>query len=119
MRTGVEHNLENSGYLIFCYQRGSGFTEIRREIASKPKWFLAGWGNVLRVLPGKFEGILEFPKNGFPDIFAFKSSRTVFIEVKAPNGKRSELQKYRIEQLTKEGFTAFFCDDLNQLNKYL
>ena len=55
---------------------------------------------------------IQLSKNGFPDIFAFRSGTTIFIEVKAPNGIRSELQKYRIEQLTKQGFTAFFCDNL-------
>lgn len=58
---------------------------------------------------------IQLSKNGFPDIFAFKNGRTIFIEVKAPNGKRSELQKYRIEQLTKQGFTALFCDDFNDI----
>lgn len=53
---------------------------------------------------------IQLSKNGFPDVFAFKKARTIFVEVKEPSGKRSELQKYRIEQLNKELFTAFFCD---------
>ena len=66
---------------------------------------------------------ITLSKNGFPDIFAFRSGITIFIEVKAPNGKRTELQKYRIEQLKSQGFTAFFCDNYDffktQLNKLL
>ena len=54
---------------------------------------------------------IKLSENGFPDIFAFKNSRAIFIEVKSPTGVKSELQKYRIEQLTKQGFTAFFCDN--------
>ncbi len=57
---------------------------------------------------------IQLSKNGFPDIFAFKNAKTIFIEVKAPNGKRSELQKYRIEQLTSQGFIAFFCESLDE-----
>lgn len=60
---------------------------------------------------------IQLSKNGFPDIFAFKNTKTVFIEVKAPNGKRSELQKYRIEQLTAQGFTAFFCESLDEFKQ--
>lgn len=57
---------------------------------------------------------IQLSKNGFPDIFAFKNSKAVFIEVKAQNGKRSELQKYRIEQLISQGFKAFFCESLDE-----
>lgn len=58
---------------------------------------------------------IQLSKNGYPDLFCFKNERAVFIEVKAPNGKRSELQKYRIEQLTAHGFTAFFCDNFENM----
>lgn len=57
---------------------------------------------------------IQLSKNGYPDIFAFRSGITIFIEVKAPTGKCSELQKYRIEQLTAQGFTAFFCESLDE-----
>ena len=50
-------------------------------------------------------------QSGFPDIFAFKSGQTIFFEVKAKNGVRSQLQQYRIEQLQQQGFTAEFVDD--------
>ena len=62
---------------------------------------------------------IHLSKNGFPDIFAFKNSRTIFIEVKSKKGIRSELQKYRIEQLTKQGFLAFFCDDFDQFKQII
>ena len=60
---------------------------------------------------------IQLSKNGFPDIFAFKDGKTIFIEVKSKKGIRSELQKYRIEQLTKHGFLAFFCDDYEQFKQ--
>lgn len=43
-------------------------------------------------------------KNGIADILALKDGKTLFIEVKQPNGVLSELQKLRIKQLTDLGF---------------
>lgn len=42
--------------------------------------------------------------NGIPDLIALKDGKTIFIEVKQPNGVLSELQKLRIKQLTDLGF---------------
>lgn len=66
---------------------------------------------------------ITLSKAGFPDIFAFKNGRTVFFEVKAKRGVKSQLQQYRIEQLQQQGFTAEFIDDyedyLSFINIYL
>ena len=62
---------------------------------------------------------IQLSINGMPDVFAFKAGRAIFIEVKQPGGKRSELQKYRIEQLTAEGFTAFFAESLDDVKNNL
>ena len=56
---------------------------------------------------------IQLSKNGYPDIFAFRAGKTIFIEVKSPTGKATELQKYRIEQLQSQGFTAFVCNSLD------
>lgn len=45
----------------------------------------------------------RFSKIGTPDILACINGRFVGIEVKAPNGKPSELQLYHIEQIKKAG----------------
>tara|TARA_R100000742_G_C4262786_1_gene80621 strand:+ start:598 stop:837 length:240 start_codon:yes stop_codon:yes gene_type:complete len=43
-------------------------------------------------------------KNGIPDLIAIPNgSDVLFSEIKKPNGKLSELQKFRIEQLEKHG----------------
>jgi Holliday junction resolvase len=43
-------------------------------------------------------------KNGIPDLIAIpKDCNVLFSEIKKPNGKLSELQKFRIEQLQKHG----------------
>ena len=62
---------------------------------------------------------IQLSKNGFPDIFAFKSGVTMFFEVKAPNGIRSEIQKYRIKQLREQGFIAEFIDNIEHVKSIL
>lgn len=42
--------------------------------------------------------------NGIPDVMCLREGKTMFIEVKRPEGKLSELQKVRIEQLKDKGF---------------
>lgn len=38
---------------------------------------------------------------------ALKEGKTIFIEVKEENDTLKELQKFRIDELIKQGFTAF------------
>lgn len=42
-----------------------------------------------------------------PDLMALKEGKTIFIEVKEENDTLKELQKFRIDELIKQGFTAF------------
>ena len=49
----------------------------------------------------------RFSKVGTPDILACINGHFVGIEVKAENGKPSELQLYHIEQIQKAGGVAF------------
>lgn len=43
-------------------------------------------------------------KNGIPDLIAIpKDSDVLFVEVKGPDGKLSELQKFRIKELNNHG----------------
>lgn len=49
--------------------------------------------------------------NGIPDLLCLRNGITMFVEVKRPNGKLSELQKVRIEQLKQKGFECkIWCD---------
>jgi len=43
--------------------------------------------------------LIKTNKNGIPDLLAVKENECLFIEVKRPEGKLSELQKVRIEEL--------------------
>ena len=57
--------------------------------------------------------LIKTTLNGIPDLMALKDSKTMFIEVKQPKGKLSELQKLRIEQLTEQGFEVKIWTDYN------
>lgn len=48
--------------------------------------------------------LIKTNTNGIPDLMCLKNGETIFIEVKAKNGKLSELQKHRIKQLENEQF---------------
>jgi len=48
--------------------------------------------------------LIKTSKNGLMDLMALKNGKTMFIEVKQPNGILSEIQKFRIKELTSLGF---------------
>ena len=56
--------------------------------------------------------------NGIPDIMALKGGKTMFIEVKQPDGKLSELQKIRIQQLSDKGFNVKILTDYDTEFEY-
>lgn len=49
--------------------------------------------------------------NGIPDLIALKENKTMFIEVKQPSGKLSEIQKYRIAELKAKGIEVHVWTD--------
>ena len=51
-------------------------------------------------------------RSGYPDIFAFKDSIALFVEVKSEKGILSELQKYRMESLTKNKFKVIISNSI-------
>ena len=69
------------------------------------KWFEANGWIVLKTV--------ALSTAGWPDIIALKDGTTVFVEVKKPDGKLSDLQAFRIEQLIKAGFQAFTAYSFN------
>ncbi len=48
---------------------------------------------------------------GYPDLFLFKDGKTIFIECKELNDTLKPIQKYRIDELIKQGFDAFCLQD--------
>lgn len=57
--------------------------------------------------------LMKTNKNGIPDLIAIpRNSDVLFSEVKTPKGKVSELQKYRISELTSHGIrTEIYTGD--------
>jgi hypothetical protein len=52
--------------------------------------------------------------NGIPDLVCFRNGETKFIEVKQPNGKLSVIQKYRKDEIEKQGFTVHVWTAYNE-----
>lgn len=63
--------------------------------------------------------IIQTNKNGWPDLQAHKNRLTIFIEVKTPKGKVSELQQYRHKQLQAQGFLVITTTSLNHFTNEL
>ena len=51
--------------------------------------------------------LIKTNKNGITDLLCIKKGTAIFIEVKEANDTLKPLQKYRIDELIKNGFTAF------------
>ena len=50
--------------------------------------------------------LIKTSVNGIPDLLCLKNGNAMFIEVKQPDGKLSELQRIRIQQLKEKGITV-------------
>lgn len=51
--------------------------------------------------------LIKTNKNGIPDLLALHPTKGVlFSEVKTPTGKVSDLQKFRLNELRKQGFSV-------------
>ena len=50
---------------------------------------------------------IKLSANGYPDLFLFKDGEAMFIEIKENGDTLKPLQKFRIDELIKNGFKAF------------
>jgi Holliday junction resolvase len=55
--------------------------------------------------------LIKTTVNGIPDLICHRQGETMYIEVKRPTGKLSELQKIRINQLREQGITVKIWTD--------
>lgn len=69
--------------------------KIKKYLKEHGAYFLKYWAGA------------QFTKSGIPDILACVNGYFVAIEVKAQNGKPSELQLYNIGQIRKAGGFAY------------
>lgn len=61
---------------------------------------------------------ISLSKSGYPDLFCFRSGRTLFIEVKRPGQKLRKLQEFRKRELELQGFKVLVIDNPKQLKDY-
>jgi Holliday junction resolvase len=54
---------------------------------------------------------IKLSDSGYPDLFLFKDSKAIFIEVKEKKDTLKPLQKLRIDQLIEQGFDAYCLQD--------
>lgn len=59
--------------------------------------------------------LIKTSVNGIPDLLVIKQNRVKFVEVKKPGGVLSELQKYRIRELRKQGIDAIAVDGIDSI----
>ena len=67
--------------------------QIKKFLKDHGAWFLKTWSNGVQ-------------RAGVPDLLACYRGKFIAIEVKAENGRASELQRYEVEQIRKAGGIA-------------
>lgn len=55
--------------------------------------------------------LMKTTMNGIPDLMCLRNGIVLFVEVKTPKGILSELQKYTISELQKQGFETKIWTD--------
>jgi Holliday junction resolvase len=55
--------------------------------------------------------VIKLSHSGYPDLICHRNGETMYIEVKRPFGKLSEVQKIRIQQLRSYGITVLIWTD--------
>tara|TARA_R110000782_G_scaffold24956_1_gene64881 strand:- start:988 stop:1254 length:267 start_codon:yes stop_codon:yes gene_type:complete len=56
--------------------------------------------------------LIKTNKNGITDLMCLKNGKSIFIECKERNDTLKPLQKFRIDELIKQGFEAFALQDI-------
>lgn len=63
--------------------------------------------------------LIQTTTNGIPDLLAMKNGTAIFIEVKRPGQKPTELQKYRHRELRDNGFIVMVMTSVEELRNIL
>lgn len=69
--------------------------KIKKYLDSRGAWFIKYWAGA------------QYTKSGIPDILACVNGYFVGVEVKAQNGKPSELQLHNVRKINQAGGFAF------------
>lgn len=62
--------------------------------------------------------LIQTTMNGIPDLMALKSGRTVFVEVKQPGKKPTDLQAYRHGKLKEKGFDVITATSAREVENF-
>lgn len=83
--------------------------KIKAYLKNKGAWYIKYWGGG------------GFTKAGIPDILCCYKGRFIAIEVKAPNGKASELQLFNLKKIEEAGGKAFllYPKDFEDFKKWM
>tara|TARA_B110000858_G_C17791367_1_gene470097 strand:+ start:2016 stop:2273 length:258 start_codon:yes stop_codon:yes gene_type:complete len=55
--------------------------------------------------------VIKLSDSGYPDLLCMKDGESIWIECKESSDTLKPLQKYRIDELVKQGFKAFCLQD--------
>ena len=69
--------------------------KIKAYLKEKKAWFIKYWAGA------------QYTKSGVPDLLVCYKGHFIAIEVKAENGRPSELQLYNIKKITEAGGYGF------------
>ena len=72
---------------------------VKDFMKTNGSWFVKYWSG---GVPTK-QGIRKFTKDGIPDILACVGGQFVGIELKAPNGRPTQLQMYNLKRIDQNG----------------
>lgn len=83
--------------------------KVKKFLKENRCWILKYWGGG------------GYTKSGIPDLLVCCNGYFLGIELKAPNGKPSELQKYQIKEIRKAGGIALvlYPDDFEEFKKLI
>lgn len=83
--------------------------KVKKYLKEKGCWFIKYWGGG------------GFTKSGIPDLLVCCNGWFLGIELKAPNGKASELQLYNLRQIEKSGGVGIllYPKDFEQFKQFI
>ena len=55
--------------------------------------------------------VIRLSQNGYPDLMAMKNGKTIWVECKEKSDSLNPLQKFRIDELIKQGIEAKCLQD--------
>ena len=83
--------------------------KVKKFLKDEGCWFLKYWAGA------------AYTKNGIPDLLVCCNGHFLGVELKAPNGKPSDLQMWNIEQIKKAGGIAMvlYPKDFEEFKKLI